>query len=146
MIVAIGCDAPGFEHKQYLTNALQGRGYEIIDVGCFSPEQVDYPDYAKIVGEGVASGEYDRGILFCGTGLGMSIAANKVKNVRAALCYEVLPAILSRNHNDANVLCMGAWIINKEQAESVALNWLRGQFSGGAHAKRIEIIKTMEAD
>jgi len=146
LIVAIGCDAPGFEHKQYLVKALQERGYEIIDIGCHSPDPVDYPDYARMVGEGVASGEYDRGILFCGTGLGMNIAANKVRNVRAALCYDVLPAILSRNHNDANVLCMGAWIIDKEQAERVALNWLQGGFSGGVHEKRIEMIKAMEAD
>lgn len=145
MIVAIGCDAPGFEHKQYLVKILQEKEYEVIDVGCHSPNPADYPDYAKMVGEGVASGESDLGILFCGTGIGMSIAANKVKNIRAALCYDVLPAIMSRDHNDANVLCMGAWIIDKEQAERVALNWLRGRFSGGVHAKRIDMIKAMEA-
>ena len=145
MIVAIGCDAPGFEHKQYLVKILQEKEYEVVDVGCHSPDPADYPDYAKMVGEGVASGESDLGILFCGTGIGMSIAANKVKNIRAALCYDVLPAIMSRDHNDANVLCMGAWIIDKEQAERVALNWLRGRFSGGVHAKRIDMIKAMEA-
>lgn len=146
MIVAIGCDAPGFEHKQYLVEKIRGNGYDVIDVGCHSPDPADYPDFAKMVGEGVASGKFDRGILFCGTGVGMSIAANKVKGVRAALCYDVLPAIMSRDHNDANVLCMGAWIIDKAQAERVALNWLRGRFSGGVHAKRIEMIKTMEAE
>lgn len=146
MIVAIGCDAPGFEHKQYLVKKLQENGYDVIDVGCHSPDPADYPDFAKMVGDGVASGKYDRGILFCGTGVGMSIAANKVKNVRAALCYDVLPAIMSRDHNDANVLCMGAWIIDEEQAERVAINWLQGRFSGGVHAKRIEMIKAMEAE
>jgi ribose 5-phosphate isomerase B len=146
MNVAIGCDAPGFEHKQFLVNVLKKSGYNVIDVGCHSPDPADYPDYAKLVGEGVASGKFDRGILFCGTGQGMNIAANKIKNVRAALCYDVLPAILSRDHNDANVLCMGAWIIEKEQAERVALNWLRGRFSGGVHEKRIEMIKAMEGE
>ena len=146
MIVAIGCDAPGFEHKQYLVKILQEKEYEVVDVGCHSPDPADYPDYAKMVGEGVASGKYDRGILFCGTGHGMTIAANKIKNIRAVLCHDVLPAILSRNHNDANVLCMGAWMINQEQAERVALNWLPAFFSGGAHSQRIEMIKTMEAN
>jgi ribose 5-phosphate isomerase B len=144
LIVAIGCDPPGFEHKLYLINVLKENGYEVIDVGCHSLDPADYPYYAKIVGEGVASGKFERGILFCGTGQGMNIAANKIKNVRAALCNDVLPAILSRDHNDANVLCMGAWIIEKEQAERVASNWLRGRFSGGVHEKRIEMIKAME--
>jgi ribose 5-phosphate isomerase B len=146
LIVAIGCDPPGFEHKLYLLKVLKQKGYDVIDVGCHSLDPADYPEYARIVGDGVASGEFDRGILFCGTGQGMNIAANKVKNVRAALCHEVLPAIMSRDHNDANVLCMGAWMIEKEQAERVALNWLRGRFSGGVHTKRIEMIKVMEAD
>jgi ribose 5-phosphate isomerase B len=146
LIIAIGCDSPGFEHKQYLIQVLQQKGYDIFDVGCHSQDPVDYPDYARLVGEGVASGEYDRGILICGTGQGMNIAANKVNHVRAALCHEVLPAVMSRNHNDANVLCMGAWMIEKEQAERVALGWLQAMFSKGAHAKRIAMIEEMEVN
>jgi ribose 5-phosphate isomerase B len=144
MIVAIGNDPPGLEHKLYIAERLTSMGFEVVDVGCHTTEPADYPDLARIVGKGVASGKYDRGILFCGTGQGMNIAANKVNNVRAALCFDVLPAIMSRDHNDSNVLCMGAWLVTKEHALRVAQSWLGGRFSGGVHARRIEKIHSIE--
>ena len=144
MIVAIGNDPPGFEHKLHLVEMLKAKGFEIVDLGCHSTEPADYPDYAKLVGDGVASGQYDRGILIGGTGQGMNIAANKINKVRAALCFDVLPAIMSRDHNDSNVLCMGAWTITKEHAERVSLSWLGGRFSGGVHSKRLDKITSLE--
>src|SRR5512140_439384 len=110
MKMAVGNDTKGYDIKMYLVQALRQRGYEVEDVGCDGPLQpVDYPDYAFRVGEGVVSGKYERGILICGTGIGMSIAANKVSGVRAAVCYDVFPALLTREHNDSNVLCTGGW-------------------------------------
>ncbi|MBT4755981.1 MAG: ribose 5-phosphate isomerase B [Chloroflexi bacterium] len=144
MKVAIGNDPPGLEHKLHLVDTLKSKGFEVVDLGCHSAEPADYPDFAKIVGEGVAKGEYERGILICGTGQGMNIAANKVKGVRAALCFDVLPAIMSRDHNDSNVLCMGGWLITKERAEIISLSWLGGRFSGGVHSNRLEKIKSIE--
>ena len=145
MKIIIGNDTKGYELKRVLVDALLGHGYEVEDIGCDSAQPpVDYPDYARIVGESVASGKFDRGILICGTGIGMSIAANKIPGIRAALCYEVLPAILSREHNDSNVLCTGGWMMTPEKALEVAVQWLEMRYAGGPHQARLEKIAEME--
>ena len=145
MKIIIGNDTKGYSLKLFLVESLRQRGYEVEDIGCNSAQPpVDYPDYARVVGEGVSSGKFDRGILICGTGIGMSIAANKVPGIRASLCYDVLPAILSREHNDANVLCTGGWIMTPEKALEVAIQWLEMRYAGGPHQARLDKIAEME--
>lgn len=143
MKIGIGCDAKGFRLKQKLIALLNDHNYEVTDVGCYSLDRVDYPDFAKLVGEGVAKGKYARGILICGTGQGMGIAANKVKGVRAAVCYDMFTAILSRDHNNANVFCTGAWIIDHEKAGEIILQWLEMGYSG-VHESKIDKIAAIE--
>ena len=145
MKIIIGNDTKGYDLKLYLVEALRRRGYEVDDIGCNHVQPpVDYPDYARIVGEGVTSGKFERGILICGTGIGMSIAANKIPGVRAALCYDVLPAVLAREHNDSNVLCTGGWIMTPEKALEVAIQWLEMRYAGGPHKARLDKITEME--
>jgi len=145
MKIAIGNDTKGYDLKLFLLKTLRERGYEVDDLGCHGVQPpVDYPDYAWAVGEGVVSGKYERGILICGTGIGMSIAANKIPGVRAALCYDVFPAILTREHNDSNVLCTGGWVVTPEKALEVALQWLEMRFAGGTHQARLDKIKEFE--
>ena len=146
MKIAIGNDTKGYSHKLHLLRFLEEHGHTVTDLGCHSLDKVDYPDYARLVGEGVAAGEYDRGVLICGTGIGMSIAANKVKGIRAAACYDNLPAILSREHNDANVFCTGAWIVTPEKAAEILLHWLDMRYAGGGHQDKLTKIAQMEAD
>jgi len=143
MKIGIGCDAKGFRLKQKLIALLNDNNYEVVDVGCYSLDRVDYPDFARLVGEGVAKGNYARGILICGTGQGMGIAANKVKGVRAAVCYDMFTAILSRDHNNANVFCTGAWIIDHEKAGEIILQWLEMGYSG-VHESKIDKIAAIE--
>ena len=145
MKIAIGNDTKGYEHKLALMAGLAERGHEVRDFGCdANMSSVNYPEYAKLVGEGVASGEYDRGILICGTGIGMSIAANKVVGIRAALCYEVFPALMSREHNNANVLCTGGWVVTPEKALEIAVQWLGMSYAGGRHQIRLDQMTEME--
>ncbi len=144
MKVGIGSDAKGFRLKHRLMEVLADNGYDVEDVGCYSLERVDYPDFARLVGEGVAGGAYERGILICGTGQGMGIAANKVQGVRAAVCYDMFTAILSRDHNDANVFCTGAWIIDHDKAGEIVLQWLEMGYSG-VHGSKIEKIAGIES-
>ena len=144
MKIGIGCDAKGYRLKLHLINILEGNGHEVEDVGCHSLDRVDYPDYAQIVGTGVVEGKYDRGVLICGTGQGMAIAANKVKGVRAALCYDTLPAILSREHNNANVFCTGGWLTTVDKAAEVLLHWLDMTYAGGGHQDKLDKIDLME--
>jgi ribose 5-phosphate isomerase B len=146
MKIGIGCDTKGYRLKLHLIRVLQDNGYEVEDVGCHTLEKVDYPDYAKIVGEGVAQGRYDRGVLICGTGQGMNIAANKIPGVRAALCFDMLPAIISREHNDANVFCTGGWMIAPDKAAQILLEWLEMRYAGGLHEEKLEKIRAMEAE
>jgi ribose 5-phosphate isomerase B len=146
MKIGIGCDSKGYRLKLHLIEILRENGYEVDDVGCHSVERVDYPDYARLVGEGVVQGKYDRGVLICGTGQGMTIAANKISGVRAALCYDVLPAILSREHNDANVFCTGGWLMEPEKAGRILLQWLEMRYAGGGHEDKLRKIRAMEAD
>lgn len=144
MRVAIGNDHRGFQLKNIIVKFLAESGYTYQDFGSMDSNSVDYPDIARKVGEAVASGKFDRGILICDTGIGMSIAANKVKGIRAALCYDPFCATRARLHNDANVLALGT----KESAETVKdiiKNFLTTDFEGGRHISRVNKISAIES-
>ncbi len=143
MKIAMGSDHAGYGAKEFLKKVLSGK-YEIRDAGTFSPEPCDYPEYARKVAELVASGSAERGILICGTGIGMSIAANKVRGIRAAVCYTEELARLSRAHNDANVLCIGARVNTEEEIEKIVRTWLSTEFEGGRHERRVKKILEIE--
>ena len=144
MKIILGADHGGYELKNSIAEWLKTQGHEIKDIGTFSPDSVDYPDYAKIVGEEVVKGNFDKGILVCGSGVGIAIAANKVKGVRAVLCHDVVMARLSREHNDTNIITMGGRFIAKDLAYEILNVWLNTGFSGGRHARRIEKISSLE--
>ena len=144
MRIAIGSDHRGFGLKEALKELLAELGHEWVDFGCQTEEPVDYPDIARPLAEAVAGGEYERGILICGSGVGMSIAANKVKGIRAALCHDTFAGRLTRRHNDANVLCLGGWCIGRGVAEDIVRFFLSEDFEGGRHARRVEKIRAME--
>jgi ribose 5-phosphate isomerase B len=127
-----------------LVGLLTELGHEVTDLGANSPASSDYPDYAIVVAEAVSSGKADRGILICGTGHGMCIAANKVAGIRAVNCRDVIDAELSRRHNDANVMCLSADLIGEEQTEKMVRTWLATDFEGGRHARRTEKISAYE--
>lgn len=143
-VVAIGSDHAGVELKREIMACLEKMGVKAVDLGPESAASVDYPDYAQKVSSLVSKGEADRGILICGTGIGMSIAANKCPGIRAALCSEPLSARLSRQHNDANVLCMGSRMIGPTMAEEIVRVWMETPFDGGRHAARLSKITFME--
>jgi len=134
--IAIGCDHAGLELKKHLID-LALEEYEVIDMGTDSTDSVDYPDIAKKVAEAVAYQKADKGILICGTGIGMAMAAGKVEHIRAARCSEPYSAEMSRRHNDANVLCLGARVIGVGIAAQVVETWLNTPFDGGRHARRV---------
>ena len=144
MKIALGSDHRGFHHKALLIESLHGRGIETLDQGCPSVDSADYPDPAFAVGELVASGAVDAGVLICGSGIGVSIAANKVKGVRASLCFTPDQARTTRQHNDSNVLCMSGDALDPAHAMAVAKAWLEGEFEGGRHARRVELITDYE--
>lgn len=144
MKLAIGSDHGGFAYKEDLKPFIESLGHEVTDMGCESTASVNYAEYAIDVAEKVAAGEYDRGIVICGTGVGVSIAANKVKGVRCALCGDVVTARLTRAHNDSNVLAMGARIIGFEVAKEIVREWLTTPFDGGRHQARIDSISEYE--
>ena len=146
MKIAIGNDHRGVEIKLRLLPLLRSLGHEVLDIGTEAAESVDYPDYAYEVGKRVGSGEMERGLLICGTGIGMSMAANKVRNVRAAACQDVLTAEMSRRHNDANVLCLSADLLGEDQMMQMIRIWLETPFEGGRHARRLEKIAKIEAE
>jgi ribose 5-phosphate isomerase B len=146
MKISIGADHAGFELKQQIKQVLERQGAEIDDQGTFSVESVDYPDFARKVGMEVASKRADCGILVCGSGIGMAMAANKVAGVRAANVTSEQEARLSREHNDANVLTLGARILEKEQALGIVQVWLHTAFAGGRHQRRIEKIAEIEQE
>jgi ribose 5-phosphate isomerase B len=143
-IVAIGADHGGFELKQQLKNHLRDWGYQVLDLGTNSSEAVDYPDFAEAVGNAVARGEAWLGIALDSAGIGSSIAANKVPGVRAALCYDRATARNSREHNDANVLTLGAKLIAPEAAREIVALWLSTPFAGGRHQRRVDKIRSIE--
>lgn len=144
MKIAMGCDHAGFEMKQELVDFVTAAGYSVEDMGCYSSERADYPDFARKVAEAVAAGACQAGILVCGTGVGISIAANKVPGIRAANCYEPAVAALSREHNNANVLALGARFTTMEQARTIVQAWLAADFAGGRHADRVDKITRIE--
>jgi ribose 5-phosphate isomerase B len=144
MKVIIGSDHGGFRLKQELVALLQEMKIEVEDIGCHSLESVDYPDYARPVAERVANGEFDRGILVCGTGIGMSIAANKVKGVRCAVVSDEFSARMSREHNQANVLAIGERVVGVDLAKSIVRVWLETEFAGERHQRRVEKIQALE--
>ena len=144
MRVYIGSDHAGYRLKEALKEALKSMGVSLVDVGCYSESPVDYPDIAFRVASAVSRGEADRGILICGTGIGMSIAANKFRGVRAAVCWSVETARLSRLHNDANILCLGGRILEWGLAARIVEVWLKTGFEGGRHLRRVEKIASME--
>lgn len=145
MKIAIGCDHAAFTFKEEIKAYLTAKGHELVDKGCYSAERSDYPDYGIAVGEAVARGEVERGIVICGSGIGISIAANKVKGVRCALCLDVNMAHLSRQHNDANVLAMGARLIDVEMGKAIVDEWMQAEFEGGRHCGRIDKISHYES-
>jgi ribose 5-phosphate isomerase B len=144
MKVAIASDHGGIHIREEIKKLMDEMGIEYIDLGCGCETSVDYPDYAIPVAEKVAKGEVDRGILICGTGIGMTIAANKVKGIRCALCHDVYSAKLTRQHNDSNILAMGERVIGPGLAREIAKVWLTTEFEGGRHARRVEKITQYE--
>lgn len=141
--IAIGCDHGGFEMKEELKKFLTELGYEYHDFGTYTSESTDYPIYGRAVAEAVASGEFDKGIIICGTGIGISIAANRVSGIRAAACYNSDMAKISREHNDANVLALGARLTATALAMNIARTWLETEFTGEErHVRRIRQMKT----
>lgn len=143
-MLAIGSDHGGFELKSHIMEHLKERGIEFSDMGTYTEESCDYPVIAQKVAKAVSSGEYERGILICGTGIGISIAANKVKGIRAALCGDVYSAKMTRRHNDANILCMGGRVIGRELAFMICDTFLAEPFEGGRHERRIAQIAALE--
>ncbi|MEW6066730.1 MAG: ribose 5-phosphate isomerase B [Nitrospirota bacterium] len=144
MKFAIGCDHAGFELKKEIISVLNNLGIEFIDYGTEGSESVDYPDFGERVSEAVSSGKVDRGILICGTGIGMSIVANKFPGVRASLCNELYTAKMSRLHNDANILVVGGRIVGKDLAKEIVKVWVNTTFDGGRHADRLKKIMHIE--
>ncbi len=144
MRVIIGSDHGGFRLKQEIRSLLEEMGIAYEDVGCDCPDSVDYPDYALPDAERVAKGEFDRGILVCGTGIGMSIAANKVKGIRCAVVSDEFSARMSREHNDANVLALGERVVGPGLAREIVRVWLTTDFAGGRHGRRVAKIGAIE--
>ncbi|MBE0566063.1 MAG: RpiB/LacA/LacB family sugar-phosphate isomerase [Krumholzibacteria bacterium] len=146
MIVAVGSDHRGFAHKDAVADLLRRRGATVRDCGCAGPGPCDYPDAAFAVGELVARGEADLGVLICGSGNGVCIAANKVRGVRAALCFTAGQARTTREHNDSNVLCLSGDGLAVDEALPVVTAWLEAAFAGGRHQRRVDRITGYEAD
>jgi ribose 5-phosphate isomerase B len=135
--IVLAADHGGFELKEIIKKSLLQAGREVVDVGCSSSDSVDYPDYAEKAVLTMVTGDCERGILVCGTGIGMSIAANRHRNIRAANCFDIHTAKLSREHNNANILCLGARLLETDKAIQMVMAWLETEFSGGRHQKRV---------
>jgi ribose 5-phosphate isomerase B len=142
--IALGADHAGFRAKEFTKEYLKGAGYGVDDVGTWSEESVDYPDFARAVGERVAAGKDPLGIVVCATGIGISIAANKVEGIRAALAHDSLTARRAREHNDANVLALGGRIVGEDEAIAIVQEFLSAKFAGGRHQRRVEKINEMD--
>ena len=139
MKIAIGSDHAGFELKERIKDLLIKENLQVHDEGCYSTDSVHYPDVGKSVARLVSSGEFNRGVLICGTGLGMSMVANRFPGVRAALCHELFTARMSREHNDSNILCIGGRVVGVSLAEEMVRVWLATPFAGGRHEERISM-------
>ena len=146
MKIAIASDHGGYDYKQELIPYIESLGHQVLDLGCHGPASVDYPDYGIPCAQAVARGEADRGVVICGTGIGISISANKVPGIRCALCTDPVMARLTREHNDANMLAMGGRIIGIELAKGIVQVFLSTEFSGGRHKTRIDKIAQDEAN
>lgn len=144
MKIAIGSDHRGYEAKERIKALLQSMGVEVEDFGTHEKRACDYPDHGLAVAEAVARGAADRGVLFCGSGIGMSITANKVRGVRAALCHDELTAQMAARHNDANVLCLPADLVGDALMQGIVRVWLNTEFEGGRHARRVDKIRAYE--
>lgn len=145
-MIAIGSDHAGYELKEHIKHTLEEMGIEYRDFGAYSLDSVDYPVVAAEVARAVASGEYEKGLLFCGTGVGISMAANKVRGVRAASCSEAFSAEFTRRHNNANILCLGGRVIGPEKADELTRIFLTTPFEGGKHARRVAEIAQIEQE
>ena len=145
MKIAIGCDHGGLSHKNAICEHLKERGFDVEDFGIYEQVSVDYPTIAEKVCESIVSGKNELGILVCGTGIGMSIAANKVKGVRAGVCSDVATAHLIKEHNNANIIAFGARIVGSELAKDIVKAYLEAEFMGGRHQMRVDMISDLEA-
>ena len=141
----IATDHAGVDLKDYTVELLKEKGHEVVDIGPFSKDRVDYPDYAVKVSQAVLEDKESQGILICGSGIGMSIAANRFSGIRAALCHDAYTASVARGHNDANILCFGERIIGKGVAESILDAWIAAGFEGGRHADRVKKIEAINS-
>lgn len=144
MKIALGADHAGFELKNQVKQHLTQQGIDVQDFGTNTPDSVDYPDFAQRVADTVAVGGVERGVLVCGTGIGMAMSANKVPGIRAANCHTILEAELSRQHNDANILTLGARVLEPEAAFAIVDAWMKAQFEGGRHQRRVDKIHQIE--
>ncbi len=138
--IIIGSDHGGFELKQQLTAFLEKKGITVVDAGCTSEESVDYPEFGTKVAKAVASKEIEAGIVICGTGIGISIAANRVKGARASLCHNTEYAELTRLHNDSNILALGGRFVSQAEAEAIVQTWLSTEYEGGRHQRRVDLL------
>ena len=144
MRIALGSDHAGFELKEFLRAHLVAGGHDVVDCGCNGPESVDYPEFGAAVGRAVTGGDAERGLIVCGTGLGISMAANKIPGIRAALVHDRFTAQMSRMHNDANVLALGARVLDPKHARELTDIWIATEFEGGRHARRVEKIDALD--
>lgn len=145
MKLAIGCDHVGFELKPEIIDYVRELGHEVTDFGTTTNERTNYPEYAKMVSEAIVSGDCDLGILICGTGVGISIAANKFNGIRAVVCSEPYSAKLSKEHNNTNILAFGSRVVGIELAKMIVKEWLDAEFEGGRHSERVEMIAEFES-
>ena len=144
MKISLGCDHGGYALKEHIKAYLESKGHEVVDCGTYSTDSCDYPIFGEAAARKVQSGECERGIVICTTGIGISIAANKVHGVRCALCTDPLMAEMTRRHNDANMLALGAGIVGPNLAEAIVETFLTTEFEGGRHARRVGLITAME--
>ncbi len=144
-MIALASDHGGYELKEHIKKYLDREGLPYKDFGTFGSESVDYPSFGEAAARAVASGECERGLLFCGTGIGISIAANKVRGIRAAVCSEPYSAEMSRRHNNANILALGGRVVGPGLAEQIVQIWLHTEFEGGRHARRVGLIDDIES-
>lgn len=145
MKIALGCDHGGYDLKQYVIKVLEGLGHEVEDFGCHSLESCDYPDFGAAAARAVAEGTCDRGIVICTTGIGISIVANKIRGIRCAHCADCLQAEMTRRHNDANMMAIGAGFTGPDMAKRMVEVFLSTEFEGGRHARRVEKIMALES-
>ena len=139
----VATDHAGIDLKDYTVELLKEKGHEVIDLGPFSKDRVDYPDYAVKVSKAVLADKSSQGILICGSGIGMSMAANRYTGIRAALCHDAYTAMVARGHNDANILCFGERIVGRGVAESILDSWIESSFDGGRHCGRVDKIESI---